>query len=213
MTEKTATPPAVADEGSPVAYIFAGPNGAGKTSAASALLPASIPPERFVNSDLIARHIRTGEPGPALLEAGRLALRAVEEHVARRESFALETTLSGVWTTSLLTRLVQRRYELVLLYFWLPSADVALARVRARVARGGHDVPELDVRRRYERSLANFAVLRQREAIQWAVIDGRDPMGGIVAQTVARDIQVMNPVAWAEIAHSIGQVPPPRRGR
>ena len=80
----------------PRIIIIAGPNGAGKTTFAREFLPQEAGCPVFLNADLIAAGLSPFAPEVAAIQAGRLMLQAMEQHVARRESFAFETTLSGL---------------------------------------------------------------------------------------------------------------------
>jgi predicted ABC-type ATPase len=83
------------------------------------------------------------------------------EYVRSRESFAIETTLAGNWTNFAIRGALERRFFTRLFYICLDNPERSIQRVRERVAQGGHDVPDSDVRRRYGRSLANASkVLR-----------------------------------------------------
>lgn len=79
----------------PRVIIIAGPNGAGKTTFAREFLPQEAECPIFVNADLIAAGLSPFDPERAAIQAGRLTLQAIAQHVARGESFAFETTLSG----------------------------------------------------------------------------------------------------------------------
>ena len=72
------------------------------------------------------------------------------------KSFAFETTLSGRTYQKLIQDCRRQGYHVLLVFLSLPSADMAIARVAARVAQGGHNVPETDIRRRFEAGLRNF---------------------------------------------------------
>ena len=76
--------------------IIAGPNGAGKTTFARAFLPNEASCPIFVNADLIAAGLSPFAPELAAFKAGRLMLEEIASHVKRGESFAFETTLSGL---------------------------------------------------------------------------------------------------------------------
>jgi predicted ABC-type ATPase len=76
--------------------IIAGPNGAGKTTFAREFLPNEAGCPIFVNADLIAAGLSPFAPDLVAMKAGRLMLEAIAEHVAKGESFAFETTLSGL---------------------------------------------------------------------------------------------------------------------
>ncbi|MCG3132000.1 MAG: hypothetical protein FLDDKLPJ_02810 [Phycisphaerae bacterium] len=79
--------------------------------------------------------------------------------VTARVSFAFETTLAARSLAPWLQARMSEAYETNLVYLWLPSADMAVERVEGRVRRGGHNIPESTVRRRYSRSLHNLVNL------------------------------------------------------
>lgn len=140
--------------------MIAGPNGVGKTTYARRHLREVAGTGRFVNVDEIARGLEPLTPAPdagTMRAAARLALLRIAEHLAARRSFALETTLAG--RTHLRTVAAARwaGFGVNLIFRILPDIETALARIAARVAAGGHAVPEADARRRYPRALANFA--------------------------------------------------------
>lgn len=90
------------------------------------------------------------------MRAGRSAKRTIDEALSRRLSFSLETTLAGGFAVRIMRRAKELGYEIELIYIGTSSADINVQRVAARVARGGHAVPEDAIRRRYERSLQNL---------------------------------------------------------
>jgi predicted ABC-type ATPase len=139
--------------------VIAGPNGAGKTTFAREFLPREAQCPIFINADLIAAGLSPFSPELAAFKAGRLMLQEMDEHAARGDSFAFETTLSGrVYAQRL--RAWQRRGYLVSLYFLrLQSHELAIARVAERVRQGGHDVPEPVIRRRFDVGLRYFGSL------------------------------------------------------
>ncbi|TVZ38642.1 putative ABC-type ATPase [Alteromonadaceae bacterium 2753L.S.0a.02] len=138
-------------------FIIAGPNGAGKTTFALRLLRNEVKTENFVNADLIALGLSPLRPENAAIEAGKLMLRKIDSLARKRENFAFETTLSGTTYLRKIPKWQSAGYKVFLYYFWLPSADAAVERVRLRVSEGGHDIPENVVRRRFDRSISNLA--------------------------------------------------------
>ena len=140
----------------PTVYAIAGPNGAGKTTFARVFLPRYADCVQFVNVDLIAAGLSPFDPAAAGFAAGRLVLAEITRHMRAGTDFAFETTLSGRTYLPVLRRAKSTGYTVVLIYLWLPDADLAVARVADRVSQGGHDVPEADVRRRFHRSLHNL---------------------------------------------------------
>ncbi len=86
-------------------------------------------------------------------------------------SNAFETTLSGVSYANKIEKWKALGYEMVLLYFWLPSVDMAIERVKTRVQQGGHNIPEEDIRRRFTRSWDNFNNVYKLIVDKWLVVD------------------------------------------
>jgi predicted ABC-type ATPase len=94
-------------------------------------------------------------PQRGAIRAGREVLRRAHEYIRRAESFAIETTLAGGWTNSAIEAALQEGFTVRLFYVCVKDPEENIRRVRERVARGGHYVPDEDVRRRYWRSLEN----------------------------------------------------------
>lgn len=137
-------------------YVIAGPNGGGKTTFALEFLPRFAQCLNFINPDLIATGLSPLDPRRSMVRAGRLVMQEIRRYISRYEDFAFETTLSGRTYLRQLREMKTRGYAIHIIYLWLPSSDLALWRIHERVERGGHDVPEKDVRRRFGRSLRNL---------------------------------------------------------
>ena len=157
--------------------IIAGPNGSGKTTFARTFLPDDAQCPRFINADLIAAGLSPFAPDTVAIRAGRLMLEEIASCVERGESFALETTLSGL---SYLRHIRQWRaagYHVSLFFLMLRDVQVAIARVAQRVRQGGHDIPEEIIRRRFAAGLRNLKMY-QSEVDAWATFDnvGEEPI-------------------------------------
>jgi len=139
----------------PRCLIIAGPNGAGKTTFALEYLPA-IGLGTFINADMIASGLSPFHPERQAAAAARLFLQEVEARIARREDFAIETTLSGRSYLKLIERLRADGWTVELYYLVLPSVEVSKTRVAERVSHGGHNIPAADIERRFPRSLRNL---------------------------------------------------------
>ncbi|MFN8345050.1 MAG: zeta toxin family protein [Spirosomataceae bacterium] len=130
-------------------YIIAGPNGAGKTTASTIILPEVLHCYEFVNADAIAAALSPFRPESVALEAGRLMLQRIDHLLSQNVDFAIETTLATK-SYILLTKKAQAKgYEVILIFFWLNSIELAKARVKHRVEQGGHSIPEETIERRY----------------------------------------------------------------
>jgi predicted ABC-type ATPase len=148
----------VAEAPAPCIYVLAGTNGAGKSSlAGAAFLRAGV---EFFNPDQAARLILARNRGLGLEAANSAAwqqgTRLLERAITERLTFAFETTLGGRTITALLERALATGLEVRVWYVGLSSPELHLARIRARVAQGGHDIPEARVRARYDSSRLNL---------------------------------------------------------
>jgi predicted ABC-type ATPase len=158
----------------PTVIVLGGVNGAGKTTSSRRLLADQLGVTSFVNADEIARGLSAFAPEAAAIAAGRVMLRRLNELAAERAEFASETTLAGRTYLSFLRSLRNNGYVVELYYLWLHSPDLAIERVRARVRRGGHNIPEPTIRQRYGRSLNNFWNGYRLEADSWFVYDNSE---------------------------------------
>jgi predicted ABC-type ATPase len=184
----------------PRAIIIGGPNGAGKTTAAPQLLRGPFDVNELVNADTIAVGLSAFRPEDVAGQAGRLMLQRLDDLAAQRASFAFESTLAGRTYVQRLNRLISQGYEIHLVFLWLPSADLAVARVLERVRRGGHSVPEQEVRRRYRAGLVNFFSLYRPLATSWRLYDNTESMPRLVASgsgSVSRTVE--DPATWVMI--------------
>jgi len=121
----------------PRVVIFAGPNGAGKSTHADAIL-AALGMETFVNADYIARGLSGRNTEAVAFEAGRIMLKRLRQLAEDRADFAFESTLSSRTFAAFLGTLKRQGYSVAIYYFSLANAQLAIRRVKLRVALGGH---------------------------------------------------------------------------
>lgn len=162
----------------PRVIIIAGPNGAGKTTFAREFLPKEAQLPVFINADLIAAGLSPFKPEVAAIQAGRIMLAEIAEKTAKRESFAFETTLSGHGYARHIPEWRKAGYRVELFFLSLDSPETAIARVRNRVAQGGHDVPETTIRRRFSGGIENFHNIYKQLVDAWLFYDnsGNEPI-------------------------------------
>lgn len=105
-------------------------------------------------------------------------LEQIHEHVRKGESFAFETTLSGRIYLRLIPVWQAQGYVVKLFFLQLPSPEMAVARVRQRVAAGGHNVPEDVIRRRFDAGLQHFEKRYKPLVDEWVLYDnsGEEPV-------------------------------------
>jgi predicted ABC-type ATPase len=148
----------------PSIFVLAGTNGAGKSSVGgSAMRRAGA---SYFNPDEAARRIREANLDLSLADANAAAWQEgrqkLERSIAQRSNYGFETTLGGHTLTSLLEKAMDAGIEVRIWYAGLATPELHLARVRARVAKGGHDIPEANIRRRYDDSRSNLIRLLAR---------------------------------------------------
>jgi predicted ABC-type ATPase len=139
-------------------YVLAGANGAGKSSIGGAMLVKQG--GEYFNPDEAAARIRAVDPNlsqeKAQIAAWHEGKRLLEQSIAERLDYAFETTLGGRTISALLDKALSSGIEVRIWYVGLSTPELHIARVRSRVARGGHDIPESKIRERYSRSILNL---------------------------------------------------------
>jgi len=148
----------------PCIYVLAGTNGAGKSSIGGAMFRHRG--TEYFNPDEAAAKILLRNPGLSPAQANGMAWqqgkRLLERAISERLSFAFETTLGGNTIPRLLHSALSAEIEVRIWYVGLESAELHLARVRSRVRKGGHDIPDEKIRERYNRSRLSLIRLMPR---------------------------------------------------
>jgi predicted ABC-type ATPase len=166
--------------------VLAGTNGAGKSSIAGAMLLRQR--VEYFNPDEAARRILAANPGISQPQANGAAWhegrRLLERAIAERLDFAFETTLGGRMITDLLERAASQGIEVRIWYVGLSSPELHIARVRARVGKGGHDIPEARIRERYDASRLNLIRLLPSLGELWVYDNSKeaDPDAGVAPE-------------------------------
>lgn len=170
----------------PRVYVLAGTNGAGKSSIAGAMLLRQR--VEYFNPDEAARRILAANPGISQPQANSAAWhegrRLLERAITERLDFAFETTLGGRTMPDLLERAASRGIEVRIWYVGLNGPELHIARVRARVAKGGHDIPEPRIRERYDASRLNLIRLLPSLTELWVYDNSEDadPDAGVAPE-------------------------------
>ena len=153
---------------SPTVLIVGGPNGAGKTTLAEPY--AEQKNQSYLAADRIAEEIDPDDPYAVRMAAGRQFLRRLDAFIDDRISFVVESTLAGRGLAQAVDRMNGAGYVTRIAFVFLDSADLCVRRVQERVRKGGHHVPEADVRRRYTRSKTNFWTLYRPKVDRWHLL-------------------------------------------
>lgn len=178
-------------------YIIAGCNGAGKTTASMTILPEVLNCREFVNADEIAKGISPFRPEEVAIEAGRIMLQRIDYLIEHEETFSIETTLATKSYRNLILRAKEKGYTVILLFFWLPSPEMAVERVAARVASGGHDIPKDVIYRRYWNGLYNLFDIFVPIVDFWSLYENGGAMNPIIVNNRIIDSKSFNKIKEA----------------
>lgn len=173
-------------------YVIAGSNGAGKTTFAREFLPEYAKCNNFINADLIAQGLSPFEPKEAAIKSGKLVLAQICDFANKGLDFGFETTLSGKSYIKIIKELKIKGYCIHLFFLWIPNTKLAIARIKNRVAEGGHNVPDEDVKRRFSRSLNNFFDLYKPLLSSWMLFDNSRVKPELIAKGKNGDLEIFN---------------------
>lgn len=180
--------------------ILGGPNGAGKTTAARVLLREFLGLHAFVNADELARSINAFTADLTPLAAGRLMLTRLREVIAQEVNLAIETTCAGRSYVPVLSKCKSAGWRITLIYLWLPSPEIAVARVARRVREGGHGVPADAIRRRFHAGLRNLLGLYLPLADTAAIYDNGGAKRVLIAEReFGRKFLIHDQIRWKAI--------------
>lgn len=183
----------------PNLYIISGCNGSGKTTASYTVLPEMLGCTQFVNSDEFAKSFSPFNPADASISAGRFMLLKIRYLLGRKEDFSIETTLA---TRSLMRTIEEAKengYSVTLLYFWINSPDLAVKRVKDRVAAGGHSIPEHVIRRRYDMGLRYFFNDYMPVSDRWILVDNSQVPFTLIAEGDRSQTTIQDPELYRHI--------------
>lgn len=183
-------------------YAIAGANGSGKTTTAMQLLPNFLGVIEYVNADEIAAGLSPFNPESVAIQAGKLAISRLQTLTHAGVDFAFETTLSSRFYVRFLRSCKEKGYRINLIYFWLDTPELAVARVRKRVESGGHNIPEKVIRRRYQRGQKNLIDLYLPLCDSWMVYNNTKSFPELVAFCNDREQStpvIYQPQIWNQI--------------
>jgi predicted ABC-type ATPase len=176
--------------------VVGGPNGSGKTTFAEeyAFRHGCL----YISADAIAAELSPDNPMLAQLAAGREVLGRINKALGGTASFVAESTLAGRTFQRVFIDARKAGFTITIVYLLMDSPDTCVERVHERVQKGGHFVPEVDIRRRFTRSLLNFRDLYRPLADRWVLIynAGSEPQDVAVGTTT--DLSIRDAELYAE---------------
>jgi len=160
-------------------YIVAGANGSGKTTFAVNF--AKIQNLDFINADEIAKEYDPNDIQKYKITAGKVFFQRVNQKLSEKNSFILETTLSGKYLQKVIKKAQKVGFHISLIYLYLDNNLENILRVKNRVLAGGHNVPEVDIVRRYKRSKYLFLYLYKELVDEWSLFYNGDDKFELIA--------------------------------
>lgn len=148
--------------------IIAGANGVGKTTFARAFLRDYD--YEFLNADEIAKSLSAENPQEKKISAGKIFFQKLNEAIEANKFLLIESTLSGRYLQGVLANLRDKNYRIRIIFLFADSPEILIERIAERVKKGGHFVPDEDVRRRFARGKQNFWEIYKNLADSWSLI-------------------------------------------
>ncbi len=184
----------------PNLYIIAGCNGAGKTTASFTILPDVLNCKEFVNADEIAKGLSPFNPESVGIESGRIMLERIDGLLKGKEDFAFETTLSTRSYKNKVLEAQKNGYTVTLIFFWLRTPELAVERVRTRVAEGGHYIPEDVILRRYLKGIKNLFEIYMPIVDGWILADNSEEIYELIGKKIKNNtVEIINLAKWETI--------------
>jgi len=179
-----------------ILYIISGCNGAGKTTASFTILPEILNCKEFVNADEIAKGLSPFQPEKVSIEAGRLMLNRIKELLFQGKTFAFETTLSTKSYKNTVKEAQENGYEVILLFFWLQSIELAVERVKQRVIEGGHNIEPNVIERRYNNGIRNLFDIYLPIVNKAMIFDNSDNIYQLIAEKHNNKINIIDNIKY-----------------
>lgn len=145
-------------------------------------MPGVVHCKEYVNADEIARGLSPFNPEGVSIEAGRIMLQRIQELIAANETFAIETTLTTRYYVNIARACIEKGYQVDLLFVYLNNPELSIDRVAKRVAKGGHNIPEAIIKRRYPKALKNLVNLFIPICDHWMVVNNSEDAPAMVAE-------------------------------
>ncbi len=159
--------------------------------------------KEFVNADEIAKGLSPCQPETVSFHAGRIMLQRIDELIKSNADFAFETTLTTLSYQQTILAAKRKGYNITLLFFWLNDVNLAIERVKTRVAEGGHSIPEETITRRYNKGVQNLLTIFVDLCDYWLVIDNSNKPYSFIAEGNHRvENSIFNKEKWEQIKNT-----------
>lgn len=186
----------------PRLIVVGGPNGSGKSTFADEYVARfGIP---YLGADAIAANLAPDDPASVRVEAGKQFLARLATLIAQKQSLVIESTLSGKGLEKHIQHARQLGYVVTLVFVTLDSPELCIARIRSRVAQGGHHVPDDDVCRRFGRARRLFWTHYRPLAQEWQLFSNTGSGFDLIALGSGEEIAEVDPVLLQSFIQSLG---------
>ena len=171
-------------------YIIAGANGSGKSTISKELLPEEN--IVYINADDIAKQLCPNDMQSVRIKAGKEVYARIDKMFTQGQSFALETTLSGLGHIKTIETAKEYGYKVIIIYTFVDSPEICIKRIKTRVKNGGHPIPEEDVIRRFSRSQKHFWNTYKDLADNWVLYyNGGDDIIIVAQQNKGKQVEIL----------------------
>lgn len=148
--------------------IVGGANGSGKTTFAVSFLKQKK--YIYISADEIAKELNPENFDSVRLKAGKLFFERIMIHLDKENNILIESTLSGIYIKRFMELFRKQDYKISIVYVFLDNTEICIERIKERVLKGGHHIPNEDVIRRYSRSIYNFWEIYKNNADNWILL-------------------------------------------
>jgi|JI10StandDraft_1071094.scaffolds.fasta_scaffold32163_6 predicted ABC-type ATPase len=186
--------------------ILGGPNGSGKTTFAKAFLKERKGEYYFLNADEIAKSLSNDKAASGSMAAGKVYFDRLSKIRGKGQSVIIESTLSGKGLMRWIDELRKAKFDVVVMYIFLSSAELCKNRIQNRVLQGGHYVPDIDVERRYKRGISNFWMMYKAKATRWFLYNNSEEEFELVALGAADEYVVTESEKFSKFKEILGAI-------
>jgi predicted ABC-type ATPase len=170
--------------------IIAGPNGSGKTTFAKSFLKEFK--YEFLNADEIAKELTGKGESAGNISAGKEYFSRIEKLRSKNKNIILESTLSGLFLKKMIQGFSKKNYLITIIFVYLNRPEISIDRIKVRVSKGGHHVPDEDVRRRFARGINNFWSIYRQMADNWILVNNSESSFEQVAIKGIKNYEIIN---------------------